>query len=181
MGGQEENPLKIKGFLVRETGLEPASSCEHMNLNHARLPIPPFPHITDGLTAHPILIFYAVCSVLSINFCAFSAIPLFFPFPRKCPSKSGARLRFLRPTPDHSFLIPIVNAVIELIFHAHEGAYKQTLADVTTTENLKDMRDIYPENVGTILVGASKEHMLAAMADPRIDFIIPFHRSGSKR
>jgi len=22
MGGQEENPLKIKGFLVRETGLE---------------------------------------------------------------------------------------------------------------------------------------------------------------
>ena len=28
---------------MRETGLEPASSCEHMNLNHARLPIPPFP------------------------------------------------------------------------------------------------------------------------------------------
>jgi len=23
MGGQEENPLKIKGLLVRETGLEP--------------------------------------------------------------------------------------------------------------------------------------------------------------
>ena len=31
--------------LVRETGLEPASSYEHMNLNHARLPIPPFPQI----------------------------------------------------------------------------------------------------------------------------------------
>ncbi len=29
--------------MVRETGLEPASSYEHMNLNHARLPIPPFP------------------------------------------------------------------------------------------------------------------------------------------
>ena len=30
MGGQEENPLKIKGFLVRETGLEPASAyCTH--------------------------------------------------------------------------------------------------------------------------------------------------------
>ncbi len=33
-------------FMVRETGLEPASSYEHMNLNHARLPIPPFPHGT---------------------------------------------------------------------------------------------------------------------------------------
>ena len=29
--------------MVRETGLEPASSYEHMNLNLARLPIPPFP------------------------------------------------------------------------------------------------------------------------------------------
>ena len=28
---------------MRETGLEPASTYVHMNLNHARLPIPPFP------------------------------------------------------------------------------------------------------------------------------------------
>ena len=48
MGGQEENPLKIKGFLVRETGLEPASTYVHMNLNHARLPIPPFPQKMVG-------------------------------------------------------------------------------------------------------------------------------------
>ena len=34
--------------LVRETGLEPASSYEHMNLNHARLPIPPFPQKSVG-------------------------------------------------------------------------------------------------------------------------------------
>ena len=26
---------------VLETGIEPARSCEHMILNHARLPIPP--------------------------------------------------------------------------------------------------------------------------------------------
>ncbi len=31
--------------MVRETGLEPACSCEHMDLNHARLPIPPFSHV----------------------------------------------------------------------------------------------------------------------------------------
>ena len=42
------NPLIYKGFLVRETGLEPASTYVHMNLNHARLPIPPFPHFDGG-------------------------------------------------------------------------------------------------------------------------------------
>ena len=34
--------------MVRETGLEPASTYVHMNLNHARLPIPPFPHLMVG-------------------------------------------------------------------------------------------------------------------------------------
>ena len=33
---------------MRETGLEPASTYVHMNLNHARLPIPPFPQNVDG-------------------------------------------------------------------------------------------------------------------------------------
>ena len=40
------------------------------------------------------------------------------------------------------------------------------------------LRERYSENVGTILVGMNDAHILAAMADPRIDFIIPFHRSG---
>ena len=40
--------LSFESALVRETGLEPASSYEHMNLNHARLPIPPFPQILVG-------------------------------------------------------------------------------------------------------------------------------------
>ena len=30
--------------MVRITGLEPACPCEHMDLNHTRLPIPPYPH-----------------------------------------------------------------------------------------------------------------------------------------
>ena len=34
--------------MVRETGLEPASTYVHMNLNHARLPIPPFPQKMVG-------------------------------------------------------------------------------------------------------------------------------------
>ena len=34
--------------VVRETGLEPAITFVNMNLNHARLPIPPFPHLMVG-------------------------------------------------------------------------------------------------------------------------------------
>lgn len=40
------------------------------------------------------------------------------------------------------------------------------------------LRARYSENVGTIIVGANDDHIKAAMADPRIDYIIPFHRSG---
>ena len=42
------------------------------------------------------------------------------------------------------------------------------------------LRDQYSKNVGTILVGKNDAHIIAAMADPRIDFIIPFHKSSWK-
>lgn len=42
------------------------------------------------------------------------------------------------------------------------------------------LRNKYSKNVGTILVGKSDAHIIAAMADPRIDFIIPFHKSSWK-
>lgn len=42
------------------------------------------------------------------------------------------------------------------------------------------LRDLYSKNVGTILVGKNDAHIIAAMADPRIDFIIPFHKSSWK-
>ena len=32
-------------FLVRVRGLEPPPNCSDMNLNHTRLPVPPYPHI----------------------------------------------------------------------------------------------------------------------------------------
>lgn len=35
----------------------------------------------------------------------------------------------------------------------------------------------FSENVGTILVGKNVKHIVTAMADPEIDFIIPFHKS----
>src|SRR5580700_3909665 len=44
-------------LLVRMRGLEPPHPCEYMDLNHARLPIPPHPHIplttTSFQTAGP--------------------------------------------------------------------------------------------------------------------------------
>lgn len=40
------------------------------------------------------------------------------------------------------------------------------------------LRESHPKTAGLTLVGINDEHILAAMADPRIDMIIPFHRSG---
>ena len=39
------------------------------------------------------------------------------------------------------------------------------------------LRNRYSDNVGTILVGMNDAHIIAAMGDDRIDFIIPFHKS----
>ena len=43
------------------------------------------------------------------------------------------------------------------------------------------LRERYSKNVGTILVAFNDEQLLAAMADDRVDFIIPFHRSQWKK
>ena len=43
------------------------------------------------------------------------------------------------------------------------------------------LRDRYSKNVGTILVAFNDAQLLAAMADDRVDFIIPFHRSQWKK
>ncbi len=40
------------------------------------------------------------------------------------------------------------------------------------------IREMYPDDVGTIIVGANEASILAAWADDRIDMVIPFHRSG---
>ncbi len=39
------------------------------------------------------------------------------------------------------------------------------------------LRDKYSKNVGTILVGKNDAHIVKALADSRIDFVIPFHKS----
>ena len=44
-----------------------------------------------------------------------------------------------------------------------------------------NLRDRYSKNVGTILVAFNDEQLKAAMADARVDFIIPFHRSQWKK
>lgn len=42
------------------------------------------------------------------------------------------------------------------------------------------LRDKYSKNVGTILVGKNDAHIIKAMSDSRIDYIIPFHKSSWK-
>lgn len=44
-------------------------------------------------------------------------------------------------------------------------------------DDVKDLRDKYADNVGTVCVVFTEDQLFAAMADDRIDFIIPFHRS----
>ena len=60
----------------------------------------------------------------------------------------------------------------KLIFDDREGMPHQTAFG---------LRDRYSKNVGTILVTFTDAQLKAAMADPRIDFIIPFHRSQWKK
>ena len=59
-----------------------------------------------------------------------------------------------------------------LIFDDREGMPHDTAFE---------LRDQYSENVGTVLVTFTDEQAFAAMADDRIDFIIPFHRSQWKK
>ena len=44
-----------------------------------------------------------------------------------------------------------------------------------------ELRNRYSKNVGTILVAFNDEQLMAAMADERVDYIIPFHRSQWKK
>ena len=48
-GGGEHCSPRYPELLVRIRGLEPPLPCENMDLNHARLPIPPYPHMLVGL------------------------------------------------------------------------------------------------------------------------------------
>ena len=57
----------------------------------------------------------------------------------------------------------------ELVFSSTEGM---------DFNKAMDIRKAYSKNVGTILVGMNDDHIIAAMGDDRIDFIIPFHKSG---
>lgn len=65
-----------------------------------------------------------------------------------------------------------VDADGNLIFDDREGMPHETAFE---------LRDKYSKNVGTIIVAFTDEQLIAAMADPRIDYIIPFHRSQWKK
>lgn len=71
-----------------------------------------------------------------------------------------------------SLIAKDVDADGNLIFDDREGMPHETAFD---------LRNQYSKNVGTILVVFTDDQLAAAMADDRIDFIIPFHRSQWKK
>ena len=58
-----------------------------------------------------------------------------------------------------------------------DGRMKFSSVEGIDYEEAKKWRDMYPDNVAFILVGKDKEHVLEALNDDRVDFVIPFHRS----
>ena len=79
---------------MRETGLEPASTYVHMNLNHARLPIPPFPQkmVGRGGFEPPKLI---AADLQSAPFGHSGTYPYDFPLDPKGGAGDGTRTRNL--------------------------------------------------------------------------------------
>ena len=71
-----------------------------------------------------------------------------------------------------SLIAKDVDADGNLIFDDREGMPHETAFD---------LRNKYSKNVGTIIVVFTDAQLLAAMADARIDYIIPFHRSQWKK
>lgn len=71
-----------------------------------------------------------------------------------------------------SLIAKDVDADGNLIFDDREGMPHKTAFD---------LRNRFSKNVGTIIVVFTDEQLMAAMADSRIDFIIPFHRSQWKK
>lgn len=65
----------------------------------------------------------------------------------------------------------------------YEQAKELVRLAYSDTEGMKydeamKLRNRYSQNVGTILVGMNDEHIIVAMGDDEVDYIIPFHKSG---
>jgi len=61
------------------------------------------------------------------------------------------------------------DALGKLIFDPKEGM---------DFDRAMELRDAHEKTTGTIAIGISDRHVLALLADPRIDYVIPYHASG---
>ena len=71
-----------------------------------------------------------------------------------------------------AFCDPVYDENGNLVFDDIEGMPFETAMHI---------RNMYSDNVGTILVVFNDQQLKAALADNRVDFIIPFHRSQWKK
>ena len=103
-------------YSVRETGLEPASTCVHMNLNHARLPIPPFPQkrVWAGVDSNHRSVTRQIYSLLPLATREPTHIKLVSPFSKENGAGDGTRTRNLLIT--NQLLCQLSYASTELAF-----------------------------------------------------------------
>ena len=73
-------------------------------------------------------------------------------------------------------LIPKTDANGNIMRDAQGRAMFDDVEGMPVEEALR-IRDAYPDNVGTIVVGKDMNHVLEMLNDDRIDFVIPFHHS----
>lgn len=96
-------------------------------------------------------------------------------------SRVGLAGQAYTKVPDFAWALGDTGLKINLSLIA-KGIDKRGKLILDETEGMKEadamaLRERYSENVGTIIVVFTDVQMKAAMADSRIDYIIPFHRS----
>lgn len=103
-------------------------------------------------------------------------------------SARGAKLQTYTKVPDFVRLMGETNAMINLSMISESKSGIDGRGHLVYDEKegmpLKDMlqlRKRYPKTAGSILVGISDEHILAALKSDDIDYVIPYHASGMSK
>lgn len=102
-------------------------------------------------------------------------------------SARGAKVQTYTKVPDFVRLMGRTGAMINLSLIAKgdgvdaDGNLLFDGREGMGIEDAEKLRLEYPGTAGTIIVGISDEHILAALKDDRIDYVIPYHTSGMSK
>ena len=102
-------------------------------------------------------------------------------------SARGAKVQTYTKVPDFVRLMGRTGAMINLSLIAKgdgvdaDGKLLFDSREGMSMEDAAELREEYSDTAGTIIVGISDEHILAALKDDRIDYVIPYHTSGMSK